>query len=90
MNGVQSAVAQARSAAGDRDVLVMGGANAGQQCLQAGLVDEMQLHVVPVLLGGGVRLFEHIDTERIGLETTRVIDTPAATHLQYRVLHRPS
>src|SRR6266540_5460991 len=90
LDGVESAVDQAKSAAGSGYVLVMGGASAGQQCLQAGLVDEMQIHLAPVLFGNGIRLLENIDAERIGLETTRVIETPAATHLQYRILRHPS
>lgn len=90
LDGVESAVDQAKSAAGAGYVLVMGGASAGQQCLQAGLVDEMQIHLAPVLFGNGIRLLENIDAERIGLETTRVIETPAATHLQYRIVRHPS
>ncbi len=66
------------------------GASAGQQCLQAGLIDELQLHLAPVLLGNGILLFEHIDVERIGLKTKQVIETPAATLLQYRIVRHPS
>jgi dihydrofolate reductase len=88
LDGVEAAVDNATSAADGKHVLVMGGANVVQQCLQAGLVDEMQLHLVPVLFGNGIRLFEHLDAERTALETIRVIETPAATHLRFRVLRR--
>jgi dihydrofolate reductase len=83
--GIESAVAQARAAAGGKDVAVAGGASAIQQALNAGLVDEFQVHVVPLFLGGGVRLFEGIDAG-IELEVARVVDSPAVTHLKYRVL----
>ena len=81
--GVDSAVEQARAAAGDQDVSVAGGATVVQQCFAAGLLDEIQIHLVPVLLGAGVRLFEHATPRR--LEITRVIDAPLATHVRYRV-----
>jgi dihydrofolate reductase len=84
-DGVASAVGHARSAAGDSDVLVAGGADAAQQVLSAGLLDEMQLHVVPVFLGGGTRLFENVPAG-IELERARVLDSPAVTHLVYRVV----
>ena len=83
-DGVESAVEQARAAAGDKDVLVAGGAEAAQQVLSAGLLDEAQIHLVPVLLGGGTRLFDGIGEAK--LERTRVLDSPAATHLHYRVV----
>jgi dihydrofolate reductase len=67
-------------------MLVAGGADVIQQYLKAGLVDELQLHVVPVLLGDGVRLFEnHLGPERPELECTRVIESPGVTHLGYRL-----
>ena len=75
---------QARAAAGSRDIAIGGGANIAQQYLKAGLVDEIQLHVVPVLLGDGIRLFDTGSGE-VKLEITRVITSPAVTHLQYRV-----
>jgi dihydrofolate reductase len=83
-DGVASAVGQARSAAGDKDVLVAGGAEAAEQVLGEGLLDELQLHVVPVFLGGGTRLFESVPAG-IELERARVVDSPAVTHLAYRV-----
>jgi dihydrofolate reductase len=84
-DGVESAVEQARAAAGEKDVLVAGGAEAAQQVLAAGLLDEMQSHLVPVLLGGGTRLFGGAGPDA-GLELTSVLDTPTATHLRYRVV----
>jgi dihydrofolate reductase len=83
-DGVESAFEQARAAAGDKDVAVAGGANVVQQCLRAGLLDELQVHVAPVLLGEGVRLFD--GGERANLEVTRVVDSPAVTHVRYRVV----
>ena len=84
--GAEAAVEQARSAAGDKNVLVAGGANAAQQVLGAGMLDEMQIHVVPVLLGAGTRLFDGLADAGIELERTRVIDSPAVTHLRFRVV----
>jgi dihydrofolate reductase len=81
--GIEAALEAARAAAGEKDVLIAGGADVAQQYLRAGLLDELQLHVAPVLLGGGVRLFDD-GTGRIELECTRVIQSPAVTHLTYR------
>jgi dihydrofolate reductase len=84
-DGIEAALEQARAAAGDKDVVVAGGADVIQQYLKAGLLDELQIHVVPMLLGGGVPLFEdHLGPERRELECTRVIESPAVTHLRYR------
>ena len=81
--GIESALEQARESAKDRDVAVAGGASLAQQYLRAGLMDEMQIHVVPLLLGGGVRLFDNLeDTE---LEQIRVVHSPAVTHVKYTV-----
>lgn len=85
-DGIESALAQARAAAGDRDVCVMGGAGIAQQYLAAGLIDELHLHLAPVLLGAGTRLFEPLGAERIELECTRLIASPGATHLRFRVV----
>ena len=82
-DGIASAMAQARAAAGDRDVLVHG-ASVAQQALEAGVLDEMQIHQVPVLLGDGRRLLDILPA-RIELEIVQVIDTPQATHIRYRV-----
>lgn len=83
VDGTEAAIRQAQDAAGDRDVQVSGGANVAQQALDAGLLDELQIHVAPVLLGSGVRLFDQ--PERRPIELTRVVDSPRATHLAYRV-----
>jgi dihydrofolate reductase len=84
-DGADSALEQARTAAGDKDIQIAGGASIVQQYLEAGLVDDFQIHVVPVLLGDGVRLFGDLE-KRPGLELTRVVDSPAVTHLMYRVV----
>jgi dihydrofolate reductase len=86
VDGVESALEQARAAAGDRNVGVGGGASTIQQFLRAGLLDELQIHVVPLLLGGGVRLFDDSGTGDVELEQTRVVESPAVTHLRYRVV----
>jgi dihydrofolate reductase len=83
-DGITSAMAQAKAAAGDRNVLVHG-ATTAQTALAAGVLDEIQIHQVPVLFGGGRRQFELLPA-RTELEIVRVIDTPAATHIRYRVL----
>jgi dihydrofolate reductase len=82
-DGLESAIAKARAVAGDKYVSVMG-SSVPQQCLRAGLLDEIQLHVVPILLGGGARLLDKI--EAVNLEIMRVVDAPGVTHLRYRVL----
>jgi dihydrofolate reductase len=83
--GVEAALDQAREAAGDKDVSVGGGASAIQQALNAGLLDEIQIHVIPVLLGGGTRLFGDEAGGSVELEKIRVIDSPDVTHLKFRV-----
>ena len=85
-DGIESALEQAKMAAGEKDVAVMGGAEIGQQYIGAGLVDEISIHLVPVLLGGGTRMFEHFGSEHIQLESAGVIETPEATHLRFRVV----
>jgi dihydrofolate reductase len=85
-DGIESALEQAKEAAGDKNVSVGGGANTVQQYLRAGLLDDIQIHVAPLLLGGGVRLFEHLGANPVALEQTRVIDSPAVTHLRFRVV----
>jgi dihydrofolate reductase len=84
-DGVESAIDQAKAAAGDGYVSLMG-ASVPQQCLQAGLLDEVQIHLVPVLLGAGVRLFDHLGSDAVGLNLIRVVDAPGVTHLRYRVV----
>jgi dihydrofolate reductase len=83
-DGIEAALDQAREAAGGKDVKLAGGASAAQQYLAAGLVDEMQLNVAPVLLGDGERLFENVGGN-LGLEQTRVVHTPEVTHVRYLV-----
>lgn len=83
-DGIHSALEQAKAAAGDRNVDIGGGAHTVRQYLAADLVDELQLHVVPVLLGDGLRLFEGLGARRRDLEQVRVVETPPATHLKYR------
>jgi dihydrofolate reductase len=82
-DGIASAMAQAKAAAGDQDVLVHG-AYTAQRALEAGVLDEVQIHQIPVLFGGGRRLFEVLPA-RTELDIVRVIDTPEATHIRYRV-----
>ena len=84
-DGVESAIEQAKAAAADKYVSLMG-ASIPQQCLRAGLLNEIQIHLVPVLFGAGVRLFDHLGTEKIELEALRVVDSPGVTHLRYRVV----
>ena len=83
-DGIQSALEQAKEAAGDRDVFIGGGADVINQYLAAGLVDVLELHVVPLILGGGARLFEGVGPD-VKLELLRVVEAPGVTHLEYRV-----
>jgi len=83
-DGIVSAIEQAKHAAGDRDVLVHG-AYTARTALEAGVLDEIQIHQIPVLLGQGRRLFDGLDS-RIELEIVRVTDSPEATHVRYRVM----
>jgi dihydrofolate reductase len=82
-DGIASAMQQAKAAAGDRNVLVHG-AYTAQRALEAGVLDELQIHQIPVLFGGGLRQFEVLPSQ-VELEIVRVIDTPEATHIRYRV-----
>jgi dihydrofolate reductase len=84
-DGLAAALDRARAAAGDKNVGIWGGANIAREYLRAGLLDEMQIHLVPVILGGGVRLFEHLP-HQIALRRTSSIDTPGATHLRFEVV----
>jgi dihydrofolate reductase len=83
-DGIESALAQAREAAGGKDVKLSGGASAAQQYLAAGLVDEMQLNIAPVLLGDGERLFENVGGD-LELEQMQIVHTPDVTHIRYAV-----
>src|SRR5215204_3585578 len=84
-DGLESALEQAQAVASDKDVGV-GAASIVQQCIRAGLLDEIHIDLVPVLLGGGVSLFDHLGTGPIDLEITRVIAGAGVTHLTFRVL----
>jgi dihydrofolate reductase len=86
-DGIESAVEQARAAAGDKDVAVIGGASTAQQCIKAGLADELHIDIMPVLLCGGLRLFEDVGTEQIRLERMKAMELIAGrTHLRFRVV----
>jgi len=85
-DGIERAVRRAQAAAGDNDVLVMGGPTIAQQAVRAGLVDEISIHVVPVLLGAGSRPFEHLGTGAIELERIELIASAQATRLRFRVV----
>ncbi len=85
-DGIESALEQAREAAGGKDVMLWGGGNIAQQYLAAGLLDELELHVVPVLLGDGARLFDDLGDAQVQLEQVRAVEAPGVTHLKYRVV----
>jgi dihydrofolate reductase len=82
-DGIEAALEKAREAARGKDVALAGGADVAQQYLRAGLVDEMEIHLVPVLLGGGERLFEGTGTDLHGLELVRTVATSDVTHLKF-------
>ena len=85
-DGIESAITQAKDAARDKDVTIIGGASVAQQSLRAGLVDELEVDVMPVLLGGGRRMFEDVDANQPQLERLRVMELPGGrTHLKFRV-----
>ena len=85
-DGIESALDQAREAAGGKDVALGGGADVARQYLRAGLIDEMQIHLVPVLLGGGASLLDELDGAGVRLEQVRAIEAPGVTHLTYRLV----
>jgi dihydrofolate reductase len=85
-DGIESALEQAQDAAGERDVSIAGGASAVQQYLAAGLLDELYLHIAPVLLGAGERLLENVGNRTF--EPVEVVASPAVTHVKYRVARR--
>jgi dihydrofolate reductase len=87
-DGIESALRQAKAAAGDKDVAVAGAA-VGRQLIEAGLLDEVLLHIVPVLFGDGTRL-QLVTGEHIQLKVAEVIDTPMATHVRYRIVNQRS
>ena len=83
-DGIESAMKQARAAAGDADVVIGGGADVIQQCFRAGYVDEFGLNITPILLGAGTRLLDDVGGPT--LELLRTVDAPGVTHVQYRVV----
>jgi dihydrofolate reductase len=84
--GIEAALEQAKETAGDKTVAVMGGADLGRQVIRGGLVDEISIHLVPVLFGRGMRMFDDADHEHIELEAIGVEPTPSATHMRFRVV----
>jgi dihydrofolate reductase len=82
--GIHAALDQARSAAREKEILIGGGADTAQQYLKAGLIDEMELHVVPVLLGSGARLFDNTGGRQTAYECVRVVTSPSVSHYKYR------
>jgi dihydrofolate reductase len=86
-DGIESAIRQAKVAAGDKDVNVIGAASTAQQCLKAGLADELEVDIMPLLLGGGLRAFEDTGMEQIQLERIKAMELPGGrTHLKFRVI----
>jgi dihydrofolate reductase len=87
-DGVESAYEQAVAAADGKDITLGGGASTVRQCIAAGLLDVLQINLVPILLGGGERLLDGLAGAPVGFERTRVLEAPGVTHLQYRVVKR--
>ena len=85
VDSIEAAYKTAQKAAGDQDVVIQG-ANVAQQFIRLGFVDEIFIHLVPVLFGSGVRLYEHVGNEHVQLETAEVIETKEAIHLRFRVI----
>ena len=86
-DGIESAIRQAKEAAGDKEANIIGAASTAQQCLRAGLADELHVDIMPVLLGGGLRPFEGIDQGQIQLERLTVLELPhGRTHLKFRIV----
>jgi dihydrofolate reductase len=84
-DGIERALELARESAGDKDVLLWGGAQVINEYLAAGLLDELEIHIAPVLLGGGARLFEDLGDTVVRLEQIRAVEAPGVTHIKYRV-----
>jgi dihydrofolate reductase len=89
-DGIESAIKQAKAAARDKDVTIIGGANIAQQCLRAGLLDEIHIDIMPLLLCNGLRLFENIGKQPIKLEKITVLEAPVRTQLRFRVVKEKS
>jgi dihydrofolate reductase len=85
-DGIESALEQAKAAAGDKDVNIAGGADTVQQFIRAGLLDELEIHLAPLLFGEGIRLFDKIGPQHVELENMRVVASPKVTHLRFRVV----
>ena len=85
-DGIERALERAKESAGGQDVRLWGGTQVIQQYLAAGLLDELELHIVPVLLGDGARLFDNLGGAEIELEQVRAVEAPGVTHLKYRVM----
>jgi dihydrofolate reductase len=85
-DGIESALRQAREAAGEADVTVNGGARTIQQYLGAGLLDELEISIAPLLLGGGERLLDNLGDAKVGLEQVRSVEGVGVTHITYRVV----
>jgi dihydrofolate reductase len=84
-DGIENALEQARAITGDKYIVIGGGADIARQYLNAGLVDEIQIHLVHILLGHGLRLFDHIGINQIALEKVRIVDSAGVTHMRFRV-----
>jgi dihydrofolate reductase len=85
-NGINSALQKAKKAAGDKNVTVMGGADLGQEYILAGLVDELSIHLIPVLFGSGTPMFANLGEAHIQLEPAQTVETPEAIHLRLRIV----
>ena len=82
--GIDVALERVKDAARGKDVTLGGGANVAQQCLKAEVIDEMNIHIVPVLLGDGARLFNHTDGQQKAFECVRIVSSPTVSHYRYR------
>jgi dihydrofolate reductase len=85
IDGIEHAIQEAKAAAGEKDVTVIGGANTAQQCINAGLCDELQIGIVPILLGGGLRFFDNLSLDLVELEKIRTLESPSRVDLRYRL-----
>jgi dihydrofolate reductase len=86
VNGIEAALEKAKQLAGDKDVAIMGGANIARQFAQLGLIDEVSVHLVPVVFGSGIPLFGDLDSKHVTLEPLEVIQTPEAIHMRFKVV----
>jgi dihydrofolate reductase len=84
--GIESALGKSKAAAGDKDIAIMGGADIIQQFIKAKLLDEIQIHLIPVLFCGGKKLFDNLGDKQIGLEIIRVVNSPNVTHIKYKIV----